>query len=60
LAELRVPRHIRDALLDHTTKRGAGGGYDHHTYRDEMLAALEAWADHVEAIVTPQGAALLR
>ena len=47
---------IRDLLFDHSTKRGAGAGYDHHQYRPEMRAALEAWAGHVEALVMPKGA----
>jgi integrase len=60
LAELKVPPHIRDVLFDHMPKRGSGAGYDHHEYRDEMLAALELWAGHIERLVQPEGVALLR
>jgi integrase len=60
LAELKVDPHIRDLLFDHVPNRGSGKGYDHHQYRDEMLAALELWAAHIERLVQPQGAALLR
>ncbi len=52
--------HIRDLLLDHASKRGTGAHYDHHDYKKEMRAALEAWADYVEQLVQPEGAALLR
>ena len=51
LAELRVPPHIRDIVLDHAPARGAGAGYDHHHYREEMTEALEAWADHVQGVL---------
>jgi hypothetical protein len=60
LAELKIPPHIRDCLFDHIPKRGSGQGYDHHEYRDEMLAALELWAAHIERLVQPKGVALLR
>jgi integrase len=60
LAEFRVPPHIRDCLLDHAPNRGAGAGYDHYDYQVEMREALEAWADHVERIVAPNGARVLR
>jgi len=60
LAELKVPPHIRDMVLDHAPARGSGGDYDHHLYRDEMLAALELWARHIEKLVQPKGTALLR
>src|SRR5262249_25562770 len=43
-AEIGIPPHIRDLLLDHAPARGAGAGYDHHTYRKEMTEALELWA----------------
>lgn len=47
LAELRVPYHIRDLLLDHAPMRGAGRGYDHYVPREEMLEALERWCAHI-------------
>jgi hypothetical protein len=52
--------HIRDMLFDHASKRGTGGSYDHSDYRLELTAAVEVWAAHVEALVQPEGAALLR
>jgi integrase len=55
-----IPPHVRDLLFDHSTKRGSGKGYDHHDYKPEMRAAMEAWADHVEGLVSAKGVALLR
>lgn len=60
LAELKVPFHIRDLLLDHAPVRGAGRGYDHHSYEQEMLEALERWCGHIEQLVTPKGVRRLR
>ncbi|MEM6410698.1 MAG: integrase family protein [Pseudomonadota bacterium] len=60
LAELGIQPHIRDLLLDHAPARGAGAGYDHYTYRDEMRAALEVWAGHIEALVAADGVTVLR
>ena len=60
LAELGVAPHVRDLVLDHVPARGAGAGYDHHHYGPEMREALETWAGHVERLVAPKGAAVLR
>lgn len=58
-AEIGIAPHIRDLLLDHAPARGAGAGYDHHQYRQEMAAALETWAAHIEGLVA-KGARVLR
>ena len=60
LAELKVQPHVRDILMDHVPARGAGEGYDHWHYRDEMAEALELWAAHIEKVVLPKGARVLR
>lgn len=60
LAALKVPPHIRDLVLDHAPFRGAGGGYDHHAYADEIAEALELWSKHIEVLVSPAGATLMR
>lgn len=52
--------HIRDMLLDHAMQRGSGKDYDHHDYKPEMRAAAEAWANYIEKLIQPRGAALLR
>jgi hypothetical protein len=58
MAKLRIPPHIRDLLFDHRSGRGAGAGYDH--YCNEMREAMEAWSRHVEELVQPKGARVLR
>jgi integrase len=60
LAELRVPPHVRDLLLDHAPTRGSGKDYDHWEYRDEKSEAMEKWAGHVEGLVVPEGVTALR
>jgi hypothetical protein len=55
LAELKVAPHIRDQLLDHVPARGAGAGYDHHSYESEKREALELWSTYVEGLVDPKG-----
>jgi len=52
--------HVRDLLFDHVPQRGAGAGYDHHDYKPEMRAALEAWSNYVEGLATPPGVKRLR
>jgi integrase len=54
LAELAIPPHVRDLVLDHAPARGAGAGYDHYQYRQEMRDALEAWSRCVGRILGEQ------
>ncbi len=49
-ARLKVPPHVRDMLLDHAPARGAGAGYDHHDYIEEMRDALGKWASFLERL----------
>jgi integrase len=60
MAELRIAPHIRDLLFDHQSGRGAGAGYDHHAYGDEMREAIEVWSKYVEGLVSPEGSQALR
>lgn len=53
LAELRVPPHIRDLLLDHVATRGTGKDYDHWEYFAERKAALELWCAHIKRVIEP-------
>jgi integrase len=50
LAALGMPRHVREAVLNHS-QGGMAGHYDHHAYSDEKRAALEAWAAHVDGLL---------
>lgn len=56
LAELRVSSDLRDLLLDHAPRRGAGAGYDHHNYMDEMREALTLWSAHIERVTKADAA----
>lgn len=54
MAELRIPPHVCEAVLNHRTGAvsGVAAVYNRHDYADEKAEALEAWARRVEAIVT--------
>lgn len=51
LAELGTPRVVIDAILNHVD-RSVGAIYDRHNYANEKRAALQAWADKLEYIVS--------
>ena len=44
---------MAERCLGHT-QRGIERVYNLHTYAGEKAAALQAWADHVEAVVSGQ------
>lgn len=48
MAKLKIPPHIRDLALDHAPSRGSGKGYDHYDYAEELEAAFEKWAAHID------------
>jgi integrase len=54
MAGLRVPPHVVDRILNHTsgTIRGVARVYNRFEYVDERKSALEAWGRAVDAIVT--------
>jgi integrase len=56
MAALGVSIDVIERVLNHA-KPGLVGVYNRHTYRSEMRAALEAWADHVAAVVAGAPAA---
>lgn len=51
--ELRIRIEYAEAVLNHVsgTKGGVAGTYHLHQYRQEKQEALQAWADHLEAVV---------
>jgi integrase len=53
LQRLGVKLEVTEALLNHRSGSMAGivAVYQRHDYADEKRAALERWADHVDAIV---------
>lgn len=52
---LGVRFEVTEATLNHVSgaKGGVAGIYQRHDWRDEKQSALETWARHVAAIVTP-------
>ncbi len=53
MADLGVLPHVIEAALNHISghKAGVAGIYNRATYAAEKRAALDAWADHVMALV---------
>lgn len=60
LAELRVPPHIIEKLLNHVTGTisGVAAIYNRHHFMDEMRVAVEAWEDRLGSIVHKPAKAL--
>jgi integrase len=58
MARLNIAPHVVDRVLNHVsgTIRGVARIYNRYDYRDERMAALEAWGRHIEALVRPGGA----
>ena len=54
LQRLRFPLEVAEAAVNHTsgTLAGVTGVYARHDYAQEKREALDAWARHVEAIVS--------
>jgi integrase len=52
LSELKVPEVIAEMVIGHG-KRGLQRVYDQHEYISEQREALEDWARHLRAIVSP-------
>jgi integrase len=55
MAELNVPPHVVDKILNHTagTIRGVAATYNRFEYLPERKAALEAWGRRIESLVRP-------
>jgi integrase len=52
LGELGVQPHHIEAILNHYSghRSGVAGVYQRAKYADDMRAALQRWADHIEKI----------
>jgi hypothetical protein len=53
MADLRVPPHVIEAVLNHVSGHMAGvaGIYNRASYDKEKREALNLWAEHVMALV---------
>ena len=53
MVELGITPHVVEACINHVSGHRAGvvGTYNRATYREPKQAALQAWADHLEAPV---------
>jgi integrase len=51
LSRLRVPPHVAEAVLGHTVKDAMLRTYDMWEYLAEKRAALEAWEQHLAAVL---------
>jgi integrase len=53
MARLGVQPHVIEAVLNHVSghRAGVAGVYQRYDYADEMLQALNLWANHVECLV---------
>lgn len=53
MARLEIAPHIVEKILNHTSGsiRGVAAIYNRHKYTDEMKAALEKWAGHIEKVL---------
>lgn len=56
LAELRVPKEIRDRVLNHTASDVGSKHYNLHDYADERRDALTRWSAALSAILWGTGA----
>jgi integrase len=54
MARVNVAPHVVDKILNHVSGsiRGVAAIYNRHSYLDERRAALEAWANRLDALLT--------
>jgi hypothetical protein len=51
LSRLKIPPHIAEAVINHSTKTALQKTYDKHEFLDEKREALAAWGKHVAQLV---------
>jgi integrase len=59
LADLRVPKEIRDLIMGHA-RQGMDAVYDHSERREEKREALERWGLHLAEILQPRPANVVK
>jgi integrase len=62
MSGLKIAPHVVEAVLNHVSgaKAGVAGVYNQERYEDEKRAALQAWSDYIEAIVSGKTATVIR
>ncbi|HZK90984.1 MAG TPA: site-specific integrase [Stellaceae bacterium] len=55
MASIGIAHHVLDKILNHSSGKisGVGAIYNRFEYKPERNAALEAWARHIEGLVSP-------
>jgi integrase len=53
LAELRVPKEVRDGILNHAARDVGSKHYNLHDYADEKREALTRWSRALTEIMAP-------
>jgi integrase len=59
LAELRVPKEVRDRVLNHAARDVGSKHYNLHDYADEKREALERWSAALVEILEGSGGAVV-
>jgi len=61
MQRLRIPLQVTESVLGHISgsRSGIVGVYQQHEYADEKRIALDAWARHIETIVSSEPANVL-
>ena len=60
LAELQIPKEIRDRCLNHIPSDVGSKHYNKYEFHDEKREALKRWAAALEAIISESGATVLQ
>ena len=62
MAELGIPPHIVEAVLNHVSgaKAGVAGTYNRAAYAAEKKAALERWAAHIAGLIDGKAAKVVQ
>jgi len=62
MAGLGIAPYVVDRILNHSTGKISGVAriYNRHEYLAERKIALEAWARHLEGLLTPNVVQLVR
>jgi integrase len=59
LAELRIPKEIRDRVLNHIPQDVGSKHYNKYDYADDKRAALTRWAVAIESVLDESGAVVV-